>query len=427
MTQTFVPLTAQAADEDTVQQLWDQLTPVFDDIAATAPQRDAAGTTDTSPVEELRAAGFTRLRVPRQYGGHGLSLPQAYEFFVALAAADSNFAQALRAHWSFIEDVLSRTDEQAEFQHRWLTRLGAGDIIGNAITERGNAHGEATTRLSQRDGQWVLNGTKFYSTGTGYADWIAVAATGDDGEPVSLTVPVGAPGIEILDDWDGFGQRLTASGTTHFRNVVVDESELFPVGYGLDSGERTADGQAAWQTVHLATLVGIAQAVLRDGTEYVRSRTRTFSHGAADAVRHDPQVLQLLGELSAQVRGIETIFRAIPPLLAEHFAADARDQPLPEAEIDALYAQVYQAQQIIAPLTLEIATKIFEVGGASATSQLRALDRHWRNARVLASHNPLIYRARILGDYLVNGKSPERKYTVGQASTSSSSGLASAL
>ncbi|MDN6488998.1 MAG: hypothetical protein L0K41_01030 [Yaniella sp.] len=134
-----------------------------------------------------------------------------------------------------------------------------------------------------------------------------------------------------------------------------------------------------------------------------------------------------MGELSAQVRGIETIFRAIPPLLAEHFAADARDQPLPEAEIDALYAQVYQAQQIIAPLTLEIATKIFEVGGASATSQLRALDRHWRNARVLASHNPLIYRARILGDYLVNGKSPERKYTVGQASTSSSSGLASAL
>src|SRR5699024_11798725 len=97
MTQTCIPLTAQPADEDTIQQLCDQLTPVFDDIAATAPQLDAAGTTDTSPVEELRAAGFTRLRVPRQYGGLGLSLPQAYEFFVALAAADSNFAQALRA------------------------------------------------------------------------------------------------------------------------------------------------------------------------------------------------------------------------------------------------------------------------------------------------------------------------------------------
>src|SRR5699024_9377563 len=102
-------------------------------------------------------------------------------------------------------------------------------------------------------------------------------------------------------------------------------------------------------------------------------------------------------ELSSKVAGIETIFRAIPPVLAEHFAADARGEELPEADVDALYAQVYQAQQVIAPVALEVATKIFEVGGASATSQTRALDRHWRNARVLASHNPLIYRARILG------------------------------
>lgn len=416
MTQTYAPTTVQAADKATIDHLWDVLTPVFDDILASAPARDAAGGIDTTPIEQLRQAGFTRLRIPTDYGGFGLSLPQAYEFFIALAAADSNLAQALRAHWGFVEDVLSRTDDQAEFKHRWLTRLGTGVSVGNAITERGNAHGENTTRLSRRGGQWVLNGTKFYSTGSGYANWITVAATGDDDQPVSLTVPADAPGVEIVDDWDGFGQKLTASGTTHFRDVVVDDAEVFPPGHGLDSGDRTVFGQATWQTVHLATLVGIAKAVLRDGTEYVQSRTRTFSHGAADIVREDPQVLQLLGELSAQVAGLETIFRAIPPLLADHLAADAHGEQLPEVQIDALYAQVYQAQQVIAPVTLDVATKIFEVGGASATSQTRAFDRHWRNARVLASHNPLIYRARILGDYLVNGVSPERKYTVGQAS-----------
>jgi len=415
MTQTFAP-TIDTADQEIVAQLWDKLQPVFDRIAATAPQRDATGGIDTGPIEQLRDAGFTRLRVPQDYGGYGLSLPQAYEFFVALAAADSNLAQALRAHWSFIEDVLSRTDDQAAFKHRWLTRIGNGEIIGNAITERANAHGQNATRLHYDDGKWVLNGTKYYSTGTGYADWIMVAATGTDDEPVSLTVPANAPGVEIVDDWDGFGQKLTASGTTHFTHVVVDEAEVFPTDHGLESGERTAFGQAAWQTVHLATLVGIAQATLRDGVDYVRSRTRTFSHGAADTVQQDPQVLQLLGELSAQVAGIETIFRAIPPVLAEHFAADARGQQLSEAEVDALYAQVYQAQQLIAPVTLDVATRIFEVGGASATSQTRAFDRHWRNARVLASHNPLIYRARILGDYVVNGVSPERKYTVGTTS-----------
>ncbi len=416
MTQTITS-SVTSANDVVVTQLWETLNPVFADIAASAPQRDAAGGIDTTPIQALRAAGFTRLRVPVEYGGHGLSLPQAYEFFVALAAADSNLAQALRSHWGFVEDLLSRPADQAAFTERWLTRIGTGLVVGNAITERGNTHGQNATRLSRRDGQWILNGTKFYSTGTGYADAILVATTGDDDEPASLIIAADAPGVEIVDDWDGFGQRLTASGTTHFRDVVVDEADIFPPGHGIDSGDRTAFGQAAWQAVHLATLVGIAKAVLRDGVGYVQSRTRTFSHGAADTVQQDPQVLQLLGELSAKVAGIETIFRAIPPVLAEHFAADARGEELPEADVDALYAQVYQAQQVIAPVALEVATKIFEVGGASATSQTRALDRHWRNARVLASHNPLIYRARILGDYVVNGVSPERKYTVGQAAS----------
>ena len=59
------------------------------------------------------------------------------------------------------------------------------------------------------------------------------------------------------------------------------------------------------------------------------------------------------------------------------------------------------------------ATRLFEVGGASATLRTRGLDRHWRNARVLASHNPLIYRARLLGDRAVNGTPLERHYRLG--------------
>src|SRR5690625_7516432 len=114
---------------------------------------------------------------------------------------------------------------------------------------------------------------------------------------------------------------------------------------------------------------------------------------------------------------MQTIFLAMPPVLTAQLRADATGAELPESAVDALSVQVYQAQQLFAPVTLEVATKIFEVGGASAVSQSRAFDRHWRNARVLASHNPLIYRARILGDHLVNGVAPERKYTVGQATT----------
>jgi len=44
--------------------------------------------------------------------------------------------------------------------------------------------------------------------------------------------------------------------------------------------------------------------------------------------------------------------------------------------------------------------------GASGVSEDLLLDRHWRNARTLASHNPRVYKARILGDWLINGTDP---------------------
>jgi len=46
-------------------------------------------------------------------------------------------------------------------------------------------------------------------------------------------------------------------------------------------------------------------------------------------------------------------------------------------------------------------------GCVSATSLTRSFDRHWRNARTVASHNPAIYRERAIGDYYLNGQKPD--------------------
>lgn len=46
---------------------------------------------------------------------------------------------------------------------------------------------------------------------------------------------------------------------------------------------------------------------------------------------------------------------------------------------------------------------MFDAGGASAVQASALLDRHWRNLRTLFSHNPTVYKARVLGDVAVNG------------------------
>jgi hypothetical protein len=58
---------------------------------------------------------------------------------------------------------------------------------------------------------------------------------------------------------------------------------------------------------------------------------------------------------------------------------------------------------------------LFNALGASGTSQTQALDRHWRNARTVGSHNPVIYKQRIVGDHAVNGTDPIRLWDVGIA------------
>ena len=66
----------------------------------------------------------------------------------------------------------------------------------------------------------------------------------------------------------------------------------------------------------------------------------------------------------------------------------------------------FEAQQVAIDLALQATGLLFEVGGASALDGDRQLDRHWRNARTLASHNPAILRERSIGDYRLNSVSP---------------------
>lgn len=61
-----------------------------------------------------------------------------------------------------------------------------------------------------------------------------------------------------------------------------------------------------------------------------------------------------------------------------------------------------QGQVVISNLVLDLTSQLFNALGASASSQVKQLDRFWRNARTVSSHNPLIYKEKVIGDWEVN-------------------------
>lgn len=85
-----------------------------------------------------------------------------------------------------------------------------------------------------------ISGRKFYTTGALYSDLINTIATGEDGTHYSVVVDLKAPGVQIVDDWNGFGQRLTASGTCIFDNAPVVDDDLRRPSSALATANRSS-------------------------------------------------------------------------------------------------------------------------------------------------------------------------------------------
>lgn len=384
-----------------------RLRPVFAEIAAGTVERERNHELPFAQVAALRKAGFGRLRLPIEHGGFGLDWPSFAEVLIELAAADSNLPQIFRGHIAYVEHVLAAED--GDRRSLWLRRLADGELVGNAWSENGAAAvGTNSTRVSRRpDGTWRVDGRKFYTTGSIFAEWID--ATVDlDGETVTALIRRHQDGVEISDDWDGFGQPLTGTGTAVFTDASVDDDDVEPF------TARFPFQTAVYQLTLLSVLAGIAAAIERDTVTQVRARTRTYSHGSANRVADDPQVLQIVGELTATRATARAL--VLDVARAVQHAADVLGTPATDDAVVAAELGSSHAQIVLTDMVPRAASLLFDTLGASAVRSSTALDRHWRNARTVASHNPWIFKARQLGDHAVNGRTPEFVWAVGQSS-----------
>ncbi|MDR6206560.1 acyl-CoA dehydrogenase family protein [Paraburkholderia graminis] len=394
---------AQLFDDNALTR---RFAPVFARIAEGAVHRERHRELAYEPVEWLREAGYTKLRVPAQYGGEGVSLSEFLGLVTRLGEADSNLPQILRVHGGFIESLLEYGDDA--LRDRWLTRVAQGQIIGGAVAER-TAVTNNSLRLTQTDGAWHLDGEKYYTTGTLYADWVDVTAY--DGESdLRVLVKTDTPGLERIDDWDGFGQRLTGSGTTRFNHVPISRENVYRR-YDASAPRRNSVLTSYYQALHVANLAGISRAALRDAVAFAQAKTRTFGIPGESSPRDNPLVQRVVGRLASLAYSTQSISASLARAIDEVLIARHEGRTTEETYFR-LDIQTFQAQQIAIEQTLQAATLLFEVGGASATSETRRFDRYWRNARVLASHNPAIIREAAIGDFYLNGRPHNERFGI---------------
>ena len=371
------------------------------EIAQGAVQREIDNINPFDQVKLLADAGYGKLRLPVELGGGGLSTREFFATVIDLGAADPTVAHIFRAHFGFAEEFLALGTETAD---RFLKLVAAGKVFGGAHSERGtNAVGGPVfdTTLVPDGDRFVLNGSKFYTTGTLFADYVNVTAA-QATERTSVIIPTDRDGVQILDDWDGFGQRRTGSGTTRFIDVTVYPDEILRA--VAADGPAQPSTQAPFFQLYLhAVIAGILRSVVADAKALVLSRSRNFSHASSSVAAADPSLQQIVGELASSA----FVAEATVLIAAESIgvANDSVREGIPDATLAQEAAlSTSKAKVVLDELGTKAATLLFEAGGASASSSAKDLDRHWRSIRTITLHNPARLKAQAVGANVLLGE-----------------------
>lgn len=383
----------------TVAELNARADRILPQIAAGAAQRERDRQLPYEAVAQIAKAGLFTVRIPKRFGGAGGSVKDVIALLIRIASADSNVAQALRPGFGFVEGLLaSRAEGAEEERERWFERYLQGAVIGNAGWEVGGANGSISARIVVDGEHFRASGSKYYSTGSLYADWVSAVALDENDQPVSFILPRDRQGLELLDDFDAMGQRLTASGTTHLHDVQVLASEIRT--RTVEEGKRTI--VTPFLQVFLAAVqAGIARNALNDAVSFAKEHARPIKHSSATRSVDDPYVELSVGDVSARSFTAEAVVLHAADSIDRAWAADLDAVAVDQAAVD-----VAQAQYIAAESALKAAELVFDVGGASTTGRAHNLDRHWRNARTVANHNPRHWKAAAVGAWQLKGTPP---------------------
>ncbi|AGP31593.1 acyl-CoA dehydrogenase family protein [Corynebacterium terpenotabidum] len=324
----------------------------------------------TDAVESVKASGILAATVPARLGGPELPPSQIAAAVRDLAATDGSLGQIPQSHFVFSRWLFD--GEHPEAEQWWADRLLSGTLIANAQAER-----EPVILDRGR-----LTGRKVFCTGSPYADVLVVTARrpGEDAQSLAVFLPADTPGVTVVDDWDALGQRSTGSGT-----VIFEDAEAGPV-YDRARALNLPGYGAFAQLLHAAIDVGIAGAAL-DAALGVTSST-------------DVLTAALAGELTAQRFAAEAVVEKAGRALDELVAGRRTDRA-------AVALEVAAAKVTTGSLTVDLASRLFELTGTRGVDPAADLDRFWRDLRTHTLHERRRDKLAVLGRAVLTGIPPE--------------------
>lgn len=366
-----------------------------------AAHRDAKRILPFQEIEAYSQSGLWAITVPKQYGGAEVSSYTLAQVIAIMSGADGSIGQIPQNHFYALEVLRNTGSEQQK--NKLYAEVLAGARFGNALAEfkTKNATQKQTT-ISKVDNGFEVNGEKFYCTGSLFAHRIPTLVKDQNGREFLVFIDRNSQGVELFDDWSGFGQRTTGSGTVKFNHVQVNIEDIVP--FGTAFLEPTLVGPIA-QIMHAAIETGIARAAFEETLIRVRQARPWIDSGVENAT-DDPLTKLELGRIIADVRASELLLKQ-----ASQSIDLARPQPTVEniakASLDVAKVRAHSTET-----ALKASSKLIELAGSRGSQRADGLDRFWRNARVHTLHDASRWKYYFIANHLLNGVLPPRRGTL---------------
>lgn len=367
------------------------------ELAKSAVERDAKAGVPEEEIEQLRKSGLLPLIVPKQYGGVGATWIDALKVVRKLSKADGSIGQLYGNHLNLT--ALGHVSGTLEQKERYYRETAKNNLFwANAINTL-----DTRLNIAPEGENFRVNGIKSFATGIAVADYRVFSAVQYGVElPVLFVIPKDREGLVSNHDWDNIGQRRTDSGSFTFKNVLVRQDEILGPPDSPDSAFPTFLGIIA-QLTKTNVYLGITKGAFAAGREYTKTNTRPWITSGVDSATQDPYILHNYGDFWIELQA--AIALADQAAQKVQVAWD-KDIELTHQERGEVAIAVSAAKALATRVGLDITNRIFEVTGTRATATKYGFDRYWRDLRTFTLHDPVDYKLRAIGDWVLNDQLP---------------------
>jgi alkylation response protein AidB-like acyl-CoA dehydrogenase len=248
------------------------------ELAPLAAEADEKQEANVGALKALGELGYLGMTVPDQYGGTGVGAVAYAGAMVEFSKVDSGVSVGVSVQNSLVNDAVMMfgTEDQKK---AYLPKLASGEWLGCfSLTEAGAGSDPGHIRATAvRDGDdYVLNGTKNFTTNGGFADVIIAFFSTDRDKGAkgisAILVHKDTPGFEVGKHENKLGIRSSSTTEMVFTDCRVPAKNLLgQENKGLNIALATLD---CGRIGIAAQAVGIAEAALEEAVKYAKERVQ---------------------------------------------------------------------------------------------------------------------------------------------------------